>query len=148
MTFLSVSVAGRPIVEQLLVDHHGANMCTSIPSSAQHQSERFALILLKEDQFVEKHLDSDQKEFFRYVLRDWLSRDDDKLSAAVSCTWGDTNVYVSQAGQDGALVNSTCVRDSCSSGELHIACDVTFWSLPYTFIWLPRCWGSEMYCGD
>ena len=92
-------------------------MCDSLTSSAQHQSERFALILLKEDMFVEKHLDSDQKKFFRSVLRDWFSRDDNKPSAAVSHTWGNTNVSVSQAGQNGAaLVNSTCVRDSCSSG--------------------------------
>ena len=99
-------------------------MCSSIPSSAQYQSEGFALILLKEDQFVEKHLDSDKKTFFRSVLRDWLPQGigDNKPSVAVShtCTWDDTNVFVSQAGQDGALVTSTCVRDSCSSGELHI----------------------------
>ena len=119
MTCLSVSLADRPIVEQLLVDPHGANMCSSIPSSAQYQSEGFALILLKEDQFVEKHLDSDKKKFFRSVLRDWLPQGDDKPSASVSHTWGDTNVSISQAGQDGALVNSTCVRDSCSSGELY-----------------------------
>ena len=22
------------------------------------------------------------------------------------------------------------------------------WTLPYTSVWLPPCWGSEMYCGD
>ena len=72
--------------------------------------------------FVEKHLDSDKKTFFRSVLRDWLPQGDNKPSAAVShtCTWDDTNVSASQAGQDGVLVTSTCVRDSCSSGELHI----------------------------
>ena len=96
-----------------MVDPHWSNLCASITSSAQHQSERFALILLKEDQFVEKNFDSDKKKFFRSLLKDLLS------SAAVSHTWDDTNVSVSQAGQNGsALVNSTCVRDSCSSGEL------------------------------
>ena len=116
-----VSLADRPIVEQLVVDPHGSNMCDSLTSSAQHQSERFALILFVEKWFVEKHLDSDEKKFFRSALRDWLSRDDDKPSAAVSHsdTWGDTIVSESQAGQNGAaLVNSTCVRDSCSLGEL------------------------------
>ena len=117
MTCLSVSLADRPIVEQLLVDPHGANMCDSLTSSAQHQYERFALTLLKEYMFVEKHHDSDQKKFFRSALREWFSRDDNKPSAAVSCTWGNINVSVSQAGQNGAaFVNSTCVRDSCSSG--------------------------------
>ena len=119
MTSLFVFIAGRPIV-QLLVDSNGSNTCDSLTSSAQHQSERFALILLKEDQFVEKHLDSDKNKFFQSVLRDWLLRDDNKPIAAVSHTWDDTNVSVSQAGQDRALVTSTCVRDSCSSGELHI----------------------------
>ena len=97
-------------------------MCDSLTSSAQHQSERFALILFEEKQFVEKHLDSDKKKFFRSTLRDLLARDDElKPSAAVSHTWSDTNVPVSQAGQDRtALVNSTCARDSCSSGELHV----------------------------
>ena len=112
-----VSLADRPI--ELAVDPHWSNLCASVTSSTQHQSESFALILLKEDQFVQKHLDSDNKKFFQSALRDWLPRDDDKPSAAVSHTWGDTNVSVSQAGQDGALINSTCVRDSCS-GELHI----------------------------
>ena len=117
-----VSLADIPLVE-LLVDTHESNMCDSLTSSAQHQSERFALILLKESLFVEKHLDSNKKKFFRSALRDWLSRDDElkKPSAAVSHTLDDTNVSVSQAGQDRtALVNSTCARDSCSSGELHI----------------------------
>ena len=114
-----VSLADRPIVE-LVVDPHESNMCDSLTSSAQHQSERFALILLKESMFVEKHHNSDKKKFFRSLLRDWLSRDDNKPSVAVSPhTWHDTNVSVSQAGRNGAaLVNSTCVRDSCSSGEL------------------------------
>ena len=116
MSFL-VSLADRPIVEQL-VDPHESNMGDSLTSSAQHQSERFALILLKENLFVEKHLD--EKKFFRSLLRDWLSQDDNKSSAAVSHTWDDTNMSVSQAGQDRALVNSTCVRDSCSSGELNV----------------------------
>ena len=111
-------LADRPIVELLLVDPHGSNMCDSLTSSAQHQSEKFALILLKENLFVEEHLDSDKK-FFRSLLRaDWLSHDNP--SAAVSHTWSGINVSVSQTGQDGAVVNSTCVRDSCSSGELHI----------------------------
>ena len=110
-------LADRPIVE-LVVDPHEFNMCDSILSSAQYRSGRFALILLKGNQFVEKHLDSDKKKSFRSVLRDWLPQDDDKPSAAVSHTWGDMSVSVSQAGQDGALVNSSCVRDSCSSGEL------------------------------
>ena len=113
-----VSLADRPIVE-LVVDPRESNMCDSLTSSAQHQSERFALILSKESLFVEKYLDSDKKKFFRSVLRDWLSRDDNKPSAAVSHTWVDTNVSVSQVSRNGAaLVNSTCVRDSCSSGEL------------------------------
>lgn len=112
-----VSLADRPL-EQLLVDPHWSNTCASITSSAQHQSEIIAQFLLK-DLFVEKHLDSDTKNFFRSVLRDLLPRDDDKPSAAVLHTWDDTNV--SQADQDGAVVlNSTCVRDSCFSGELHI----------------------------
>ena len=116
-------LADRRLVEQLLVDPHGSNMCDSLTSSTQHmhQSERFALILLKEGLFVEKHLDSDKKKFFRSLLRDWLSRDDNKPSAAVSHTRNDTNVFVSQAGRNGAaLVNSTCVRNSCSSGELNV----------------------------
>ena len=97
-------------------------MCDSLTSSAHHQSERFALILFEEMQFVEKHLDSDKKKFFRSVLRDLLSQDDElKPSAAVSHTWSDTNVPVPQAGQDRtALVNLTHARDSCSSGELHV----------------------------
>ena len=116
-----VSLADRPIVE-LVVDPHGSNMCDSLTSSAQHQSERFALILFVEEQFVEKHLNSDKKKFFQSALRDWLSQNDElKPSTAVSRTWDDTNVSVFQAGQDRtALVNSTCARDSCSSGELHI----------------------------
>ena len=115
-----VSLADRPIVE-LVVDPHESNMCDSLTSSAQHQSKRFALILLKESLFAEKHLDSDKKKFFRSLLKDWLSRDDNKPSVAVSHTWDDTNVSVSQAGQNGAaLVNSTCVRDSCSSGEFNV----------------------------
>ena len=105
-----------------MVDPHGSNMCDSLTSSAQHQSERFALILFEEKQFVEKHLDTDKKKFFQSALRDLLLRDDElKPSAAVSHTWSDTNVPVFQAGQDRtALVNSTCARDSCSSGELHV----------------------------
>ena len=108
---------------ELLVDPHGSSLgiIDSVTSSAQFQSERFALILFEEIQFVEKHLDSDKKKFFRSFLRvcNWLSRDDNKSSTA-SCTWDSTNVPVSQNGHDGALVNSTYVRDSCSSGELHV----------------------------
>ena len=116
---LFVSLADRPIVELLLVDPHGSNMCDSLTSSAQHQSERFALFLYEEKQFVEKHLNSDRKNFFLSALRDWFSRDVDKLSAAVSHTWDDTNVSVLQPGQNGAaLVNFTCVRESCCLGEL------------------------------
>ena len=114
-----------------MVDPHWSNMCASITSSARHQSESFALILSKEDQFVEKNFDSDKMKFFRSLLRDLLSQDDNKSSAAVSHTWDDTNVSVSQAGQNGSvLVNSTCVRDSCSSGELlQIYCSNKFlWS--------------------
>ena len=118
MTCLVFSLADRPIVE-LVVDPHGSNMCDSLTSSVQHQSERFALILFEEKQFVEKYLNSDRKKFFRSALRDWFSRDDDKPSAAVSHTWDDTNVSVLQPGKNGAaLVNSTCVRDSCCLGEL------------------------------
>ena len=115
---------------ELLVDPHGSSLgiIDSVSSSAQSQSERFALILFEEIQFVEKHLDSDKKKFFQSFLRDcsWLSRDDNKLSAAASCTWDSTNVSVSQSGHDGALVNSTYVTDSCSSGELHIKCVIFF----------------------
>ena len=103
-----------------MVDPHGSSLCiidSSITSSAQYQS---ALILLKEDQFVEKHLHNNNKKFFQSALRDWLPRDDDKPSAAVLHAWDDINVSVSQADHDGALVNSTCARESCSSGELHI----------------------------
>ena len=102
-----------------MVDPHGSSLCIidSITSSAQYQS---ALILLKEDQFVEKHLNSDKKKFFRSALRDWLPRDDDNPSAAVLHSWDDNSVSVSQTGHDGALINSTRVRDSCSSGELYI----------------------------
>ena len=115
-----VSLADRPLVE-LVVDPHGSNMCDSLTSSTQHQSER-AMILFVQKQFVEKHLVSNKKKFFQSALSDWLSQDDElKPSAAVSHTWDDTNDFVSQAGQDGAaLVNPTCARDSCSSGELHI----------------------------
>ena len=28
-----------------------------------------------------------------------------------------------------------------------IARDVTFWPLPYTSVWPPPCWRSQMYCG-
>ena len=110
---------------ELLVDPHGSSLgiIDSVTSSAQFPSERFALILFEEIQFVEKHLDSDKKKFFPSFLRDcnWFSQDDNKSSAAsCTCTWDSTNVPVSQNGHDGALVNSTCVRDSCSSGELHI----------------------------
>ena len=115
--FRFVSLADRPI--ELVVDPHWSNMCASVTSSTQHHFESFALILLKEDQFVQKHLDSDKKKFFQSALRDWLPQDDDKPSAAVSHTWGDMSVSVPQAGQNGALINSTCVRDSCSC-ELHI----------------------------
>ena len=113
-------LADRPIVELLLVDPHGSNMCDSLTSSVQHQSKRFALIIFEENRFVEKHLDSDKRKFFRSLLRDWFFQDHDNPSAAVYHTWGDTNVSVSQTGQNGPVVNSTCVRDSCSSGELHI----------------------------
>ena len=56
-------------------------------------------------------------------------------------------IYTLWFGCIRSINRSVCIT-KLNGHTSHMWCDITFWALPYTSIWPPSCWGSEMYCGD
>ena len=61
---------------------------------------------------------SNNEEFVRKVLREWLALDDDDPNCkAVPRTWEDLAKCVTDSGLDGTLAKA--IRDTCIEGEPH-----------------------------
>ena len=112
----------RPTYDQLIkVDGSKLKIIQWITSLERWQCSDFAHKLLKDDVLVSKYekecKENSTDEFFRKVLKDWLSRDDDDPNdSAAPRTWAALAECVTDAGLPGALAKA--IRDAFPSGLL------------------------------
>ena len=122
-SFLSFLLADRPTVAELIVLENSEGLVLRIIdviiSFDRSRCEDLAYLLLKNDFQVQNLLKiSNNKEFVRKVLREWLALDDDDPNCkAVPRTWKDLAKCVTNCGPEcGALAKA--IRDTCPQSEL------------------------------
>ena len=122
ISFVPFLVADRPTFTQLIVlknlDGRNLRIIDWITTFERSQCEDLAYLLLNNDVQVHKLVKiSNNEEFVRKVLREWLALDDDDPNCkAVPRTWEDLAKCVTDCGLDGTLTKA--IRDTCPQSEL------------------------------
>ena len=116
-SFVPLLVADRPRFAQLIVlknpEGHDLRIIDWITTFKRSQCEDLAYLLLNNDVQVGKLVNiSNNEDFVRKVLREWLALDDGNPNCtAVPRTWEDLAKCVTDCGLDGTLAKA--IRDTC-----------------------------------
>ena len=125
-SFVPLHVADKPTLAELIVlrnpEGHDLRIIDCITTFNRSQCEDFAYLLLNNDVQVGKLLNiSNNEEFVRKVLREWLALDDDDPNCtAVPRTWEGLAKCVIDCGLDVTLakaISDTCPQERDIEGE-------------------------------